>query len=61
MALPLGNTRSRPSKPGILGKIGLAFGTREGQKGCWQVDKLERSGQDTRFMQIKLGQKVSNR
>ena len=61
MALPLGGTRSRPSKPGMLGKIGLAFGTRQGQKWGWKADKLERSGPNARLVQIKFGQKGSNR
>ena len=61
MALSLCSTKSGPRKPGTLGKSGLPFGTRKGQEGGWQADKPERSGQNARFKEIKLGQKGSNR
>lgn len=42
MALPLGSTKNGPNKPGIIGKIEITLGTRKGQEGNWQADKLER-------------------
>lgn len=61
IALPLGCIKSGPTGPGILGKIELTLETTQGREGDWQADKLERSGHSSRCVQIRLGQKGSNR